>query len=280
MYAPAVGVFVDAGWLLAAAGLLLLGSARRDELACDYGSLVETLSDHVDRHSTGMRRLRTYWYDAAVGGVPNHDHNRIASFPYVTVRLGRLNRNRQQKGVDVLIYRDLMKLAQERAISRAYLVAGDEDLRQGVVEAKELGVQVVLLGMPIEEGQNQSVRLVRECDEYIVLPSEVWSEHFRRRDPDEVPDHEEVAAARRIGEAFARRWAEQATEAEVEKILEGFPHLPQQLDVELIVFAESELALGSLRQRPDLKQEARGTFWFVLRAVADGGDAPSPEEPG
>jgi uncharacterized LabA/DUF88 family protein len=267
---------VDAGWLLAAAGLLVLGSPRREDLACDYRGLLESLGDHVDGHSTGMRRLRTYWYDAAVGGLPTHEHNRIAAFPYVTVRLGRLSRARQQKGVDFLIYRDMMKLAHERAISRAYLLTGDEDLREGVVEAKEVGVQVVLLGMPIEEGQNQSARLVRDCDEYVVLPSDLWKRHFHRRDPDAEPDDETLANARRLGETFARRWAKLTAREEVEEVLAAFPHLPQRLDIELIVFAENEL--GSLRQRPDLKQEVRGTFWFALRDVA-GGDRPATGGP-
>lgn len=260
---PATAVFVDAGWLLAAAGQAAIGASRREEVACDYGGLVASLTAHVDRHSAGMRLLRTYWYDAAVGGLPSHEHNRIAAFPYVTLRLGRLSRNGQQKGVDVLIYRDLMKLSQERVISRAYLVAGDEDLRQGVVEAKEVGVQVVLLGMPVEEGHNQSVRLVRDSDEYAVLPNDVWEAHFRRRDPGEATDDDAVAAARRLGEGFARRWAGAAAADELDATLDAFPTLPQRLDIDLIVFAEAEL--GSLRRRPDLKQEVRGAFWSALR---------------
>ncbi|HVE67395.1 MAG TPA: NYN domain-containing protein [Solirubrobacteraceae bacterium] len=266
---PATAVFVDAGWLLAAAGLATVGARRREEVACDYGGLLESLTAHVDRHSAGMRLLRTYWYDAAVGGVPSHEHNRIAAYPYVNLRLGRLSRNGQQKGVDVLIYRDLMKLARERVISRAYLIAGDEDLRQGVVEAKEVGVQVVLLGMPIEEGQNQSVRLVRDSDEYAVLPSDVWEGHFRRRDPDEPSDDEAVALARRLGDGFARRWAGSAPADDVGATLDAFPKLPQPLDLDLIVFAETEL--GSLRGRPDLKQEVRGAFWSALRQAGGAG---------
>ena len=236
-------------------------------MACDYGGLVASLASHVDEHSAGMRRLRTYWYDAAVGGVPSYEHNRIAGFPYVTLRLGRLSRNGQQKGVDVLIYRDLMTLARERAISRAYLVAGDEDLREGVVEAQEVGVQVVLLGMPVEDGHNQSARLVRDCDEYHVVPGEVWRRHFRRRDPEEGEDEESVAVARRLGEDFARRWAAAEPGSAVEAMLEAFPTLPHRVDIDLIVFAEAEL--GSLRQRPDLKQEIRGSFWSTLRGAAE-----------
>jgi uncharacterized LabA/DUF88 family protein len=263
------GVFVDAGWVLAAAAMQVLGTPYRDELTCDYRLLVADLAEYVERHSGGAPILRTYWYDAAPGGTPTYEHDRIAAFPYVTVRLGRLNRERQQKGVDVLIYRDLMTLARERAIGRAYLVAGDEDLRVGVEEAKEFGVQVVLLGMPIEEGHNQSARLVRECDDYVVLPREVWEPHFSRRNPDDAqPDAGEVALARRLGDAFAREWARKSSRDDALSLLESFPTLPQELDIQLLVYAEEEL--GSLRRRPDLKSEIRGTFWAALKEETRG----------
>jgi uncharacterized LabA/DUF88 family protein len=263
-------VFVDAGWLLAAAALDVLGTPYRDELACDYRGLVAGLTDAVERHSEGAARLRTYWYDAAPGGTPTYEHDRIAGFPYLKVRLGRLNKARQQKGVDVLIYHDLLTLARERAITRAYLVAGDEDLREGVAEAQKIGIQVVLLGMPIERGHNQSARLVRECDEYLILPRESWRPHCSRRSADEAPEvqHDDVVTARTVGAVFAREWAERSAAEEVREVLDSFPTLPQQLDIELLLAAEEEL--GSLRGRPDLKSELRGTFWFALKEVARG----------
>jgi uncharacterized LabA/DUF88 family protein len=260
---PAAATFVDAGWLLASAGLLVNGSPRREDLWCNYGALLPALGRYVEQHSEGMRLLRTYWYDGAVGGVATTDHKRIAGLPYVTVQLGRLSSDRQQKGVDSKIYRDLMKLARERAVARVYLVAGDEDLRIGVTEAKEMGVQVVLLGMPVEDGQNQSALLVRECDEYVSLPAEVWREHFARREDAEEPDDENVALARRIGRSFAREWVDRVSGEEAKKMLGAFPTVPSDLDIELVTFAERDL--GSLRQRPDLKQELRGSFWFELR---------------
>src|SRR3712207_9253694 len=39
---------------------------------------------------------------------------------------------------------DLIILSEERAIATAYLLGGDEDLREGVAEAQERGVRVVL----------------------------------------------------------------------------------------------------------------------------------------
>jgi uncharacterized LabA/DUF88 family protein len=270
-------LFVDAGFLLAAAAQEVLGTPYRDELSCDYRALIESIAGYVDRHSGEVPRLRTYWYDAAPGGMPTYEHERIAGFPYVKVRLGRLNKARQQKGVDVLIYHDLLTLAQERALSRAYLVAGDEDLREGVAEAQKVGVQVVLLGMPIERGHNQSARLVRECDEYLVLPRKAWEPHCSRRtDEDQEATPEDVAAARTAGAVFARNWAQRTAPEEIAAVLGSFPTIPQQLDIELLLAAEEEL--GSLRGRKDIKSEMRGTFWLALNEVVRGADDAEQSE--
>jgi uncharacterized LabA/DUF88 family protein len=271
-------LFVDAGFLLAAAALEVLGTPFRDELSCDYRALIDGIVGCVDHHSGELPRLRTYWYDAAPDGMPTYEHERIAGFPYVKVRLGRLNRARQQKGVDVLIYQDLLTLARERAVSRAYLVAGDEDLREGVVEAQKVGVQVVLLGMPIERGHNQSARLVRECDEYLTLPREAWEPHFSRRTgDDQEATPEDVAAARKMGGAFARDWAQRTPPEEIRAVLNSFPTLPQRLDIELLLAAEEKL--GSLRGRTDLKTELRGHFWLTLNEEVRGLDDGQQSEP-
>ena len=86
------------------------------------------------------------------------------------LRLGRLNTNNQQKGVDALIYRDLMTLASERAVTDAFLISGDEDLREGVKAAQDRGVRVVLVGIETTSGFNQSRQgFVSEADELITL---------------------------------------------------------------------------------------------------------------
>lgn len=272
-----VGVFVDAGWLLAAGSLDLLGTSRRDELDCDYRALVDGIVSQVDAHSGGAPRLRTYWYDGAPGGSPSYEHDRIAALPYVKVRLGRLSRSRQQKGVDVLIYHDLLTLASARAITRAYLIAGDEDLREGVSEAQKLGIQVVLFGMPVEKGHNQSARLVRECDEYLTLPRGSWHPALRRREPgSREAAHEDVVAMRRVAGDFAREWARGRTTEEVRELLSRFPTLPSDLDAALL--ARGEETAGSLRRRHDLKEELRATFWFEFKDAASRGD--DQREPG
>ena len=73
-------------------------------------------------------------------------------------------------------------------------------------------------------------------------------------------------AARTAGAVFAREWGEVQAAEDLAVVLEGFPALPEHVDKELVQAAEKEL--GSLRHRPDLKAELRGTFWFALKAVA------------
>ena len=78
--------------------------------------------------------------------------------PNVKLRLGRINAKNQQKGVDALIYRDLTTLARERAICDAFLLAGDEDLREGVKAAQDMGVRVTLIGIDQNEPLRHTAR--------------------------------------------------------------------------------------------------------------------------
>lgn len=62
-----------------------------------------------------------------------------------------------------------MRLSQNSAIATAFLLSGDEDLREGVVEAQEMGVRVILVGTEPFSGENQADPLRREADDVIVL---------------------------------------------------------------------------------------------------------------
>jgi len=200
-------IFVDAGYLLAEGGRLTCGTTSRPAFNCDYRELTTRLAQWVREHG-GMDLLRTYWYDGAARGVPSPDHELIGGFPYLKVRLGRVIHG-EQKGVDALIYRDLMTLARERAIARAYLLSGDEDLREGVLAAQDMGVQVVLIGVPTSQRTNQSAALVREADEHVVLPREYWEPHFttRKKEPaEETTPAVGPPEAQTAGRAFAVSW--------------------------------------------------------------------------
>jgi hypothetical protein len=268
-----VATFVDAGFLLGAAATEVLGKPRREALRCDYGAFLAAVHEHVARHSGEAPSLRTYWYDAAPRGQALPEHKRIALLPYVKLRLGHLGPS-GQKGVGVLMHSDLLTLAHERAIGRAYLVAGDEDLREAVAEAQRLGLQVVIVGLPSTLGHSQSPELVRECDDDLVLPREAWAPHFSERDiADDEAGSDDVVLARRIAREYAEAWSARTDAQERKAVLAALPKLPRQLDVDLLHAGEEQL--GSLRRRPDLKQEMRFVFAHAVRGAggAGGGSA-------
>jgi hypothetical protein len=167
-------IFVDVGYVVASVAELLAGAPERHLVTCDYGQLVRSLVGDAST-DCGMPHLRTYWYDASMSGQPEHDQVTLADLPGVRLRLGRLVRG-EQKGVDSRLVRDLIVLARDRAMVAAYLLAGDEDICEGVSEAQDHGVRVTVLGVP---GVNQSRLLMQQSDEHRVLPEEFWRAHFR-----------------------------------------------------------------------------------------------------
>ncbi|HTX13178.1 MAG TPA: NYN domain-containing protein [Solirubrobacteraceae bacterium] len=270
-------IFVDAGYLLAAGGQLCCGTRSRAAFNCDYTRLMADLADWVKRHSDGMQSLRTYWYDGAINGVPTAEHERIGGLPYVKVRLGRIHSG-QQKGVDALIYRDLMTLARERAIARAYLLSGDEDLREGVVASQDMGVQVILLGVPTSQRTNQSAALVREADDHIVLDRDYWERYFSlptaRSAGTPTPTE---AAAQTAGRAFAIEWLSKATSEVLGELIADRPRIPGTLDYSLI--SDAEKMLGPLRERQDLKKALRAAFWSAIDEARKVPPAKAPTTP-
>lgn len=267
--------FVDAGYLLAAGGRLTCGTNSRSAFECDYVGLTTKLAEWVRTHHEGrLSPLRTYWYDGASNAVPTPDHERIGGLPYVKVRLGRLIRG-EQKGVDALIYRDLMTLARERAITCAYLISGDEDLREGVVAAQDMGVQVVLIGIPANRS-NQSAALIREADEHLVLPKDFWDPYFSSPDASNsgtvTPT---ISAAQTAGRAFAKSWAEASEVEKIDELLADEPRIPRDLDPKLL--EEAEKTVGSLVDRQDLKKELRAAFWTEMKEARNAA-TDSPQE--
>ena len=164
-------VFVDAGYALACGAELCVHAegAKRSAINCSYAGLIAGLTKEL-QNRCNRELLRVYWYDGAINQVHTADHLAIGQLPDVKVRLGRVVHG-LQKGVDTLIVLDLTTLARERAISTAYLLSGDEDLREGVVVAQQLGVRVSLVGFePLNSWHpNQAGTLIREADEHIVL---------------------------------------------------------------------------------------------------------------
>jgi uncharacterized LabA/DUF88 family protein len=281
---PKTALLIDAGYLIAAGGLLCCNSWRREDIACDYAGLLAALRDDLSARAGDSLFLRAYWYDAAIDGRPTFEQARIGRLPYVKLRLGRLSKDGTQKGVDGMIYGDLLVLAQRGAVDRVFLISGDDDICEGVREAQRYGVLVELLTIPGTTSQhNVSAHLAAEVDQLTVLPKRFWSAYLSPRDGRaDPPDDELVADTRAQGAAFARHLAETGRASEVEALLRRFPHLPHEVDVMLLAWAER--SLGSLRRRPDLKRELRAHFWFELkdgasleRSMAAVDDSPLPE---
>jgi uncharacterized LabA/DUF88 family protein len=270
-------ILVDVGYLLAEGGKAYLGVPKRSGVRCDYGEVATALEELCREHS-GVPLLRSYWYDGAPDYVPTPDHLTIAELPRVKLRLGRLVTRRRevvQKGVDSLIVHDMITLAHERAVTSIHVLAGDEDLREGVAAAQRLGVQVVLLGIPARN-PNQALPLIREADEHVLLEAPVLQGFFHAAGYQpgvEAPrageaEEDPVAAVSKFGEDFAREWLARTDVAQIGELLALEPRIPQELDVQLIVAAEE--ALGRpLRGDQPLRRALRASFWSEIKRRAD-----------
>jgi uncharacterized LabA/DUF88 family protein len=263
--ADRVALFVDAGFLVAEAGGICCDTKVRADLAVDYDPLIKRLIELAVEDS-GERLLRVYWYDAAREGIPIRDHLQVAQLDDVKLRLGRLVHHEgrvEQKGVDSLIIRDLMTLARERAIATAYVVGGDEDLREGVAAAQDMGARVAVIG--IEGAVAGTLRM--EADRGLTLDAGFLGPFFslKRAEPDDVVS--DVSITRDVGHSFARSCVESLPRQQLGALLTDYPRIPPNLDAQLL--REAEAALGSLRERFNLKVELRAAFWEGLsQAVA------------
>jgi uncharacterized LabA/DUF88 family protein len=170
-------IFVDAGYLYAASGALLLEATSRREYRVAAEKLIEALTHHADKQLVG-ELLRVYWYDAAPRRQPTVDQRVIANLPLVKLRLGNLNAQGQQKGVDAQLRADLEALARHRGITDAVLLAGDEDMLPAVEAAQRYGVRVHLWGVEPTHGSNQAEWLVWESDTVEVLAAEFLRPYF------------------------------------------------------------------------------------------------------
>jgi hypothetical protein len=86
-------LFVDAGYLMAAASTRLTGTPLRSAVEVDVPGLLEDVSARVQA-DCGLPLLRVSWYDAGGrAGTPDQRQREIAELPGVKVRLGRLGAN-------------------------------------------------------------------------------------------------------------------------------------------------------------------------------------------
>ncbi|WP_395110879.1 NYN domain-containing protein [Actinomadura sp. SCN-SB] len=187
-------VFVDAGYLYAASGALLLDCGSRREYRVAAEKLIKALTGHADSRLVG-ELLRVYWFDAAPKKQPTVDQRVIANLPLVKLRLGNLNAQGQQKGVDAQLREDLEALARHRAITDAVLLAGDEDMLPAVEAAQAYGVRVHLWGVEPTHGSNQAEWLVWESDTVEVLSADFLRPYFTKAKVLPVPAAPSAPAA-------------------------------------------------------------------------------------
>ena len=159
-----VAVFVDAGYVFAQGSTTITGLKTpkpRDQLDLNADEIVSRLRKLAGEISRGKELLRIYWYDGAPPSGPSPEQTRLARLNDVKLRLGQLNSEGQQKGVDSLIVTDLVELARNKAIGDALVVTGDEDIRIGLQIAQSLGIRVHLLGIegpPTRRTQSETLR--------------------------------------------------------------------------------------------------------------------------
>ncbi|WP_299528452.1 NYN domain-containing protein [uncultured Streptomyces sp.] len=263
-------IFVDAGYVYAAAGLLVTGTEDRRSFDLDAEGLIDAFIDKARTIFADSRLLRVYWYDGARRRIHTTEQQTIAELPDVKVRLGNLNANNQQKGVDSLIRTDLESLARHRAISDAALVGGDEDLVSAVEAAQGYGARVHLWGIEAGDGRNQAEPLLWEVDSSRTFDLDFCRPYVTRRPvttyEDDgggpMPSREDV---RFVGAQIAAAWLVARGRESLADLLPGQPYLPGSVDQDLLVEAE-RLLQRSLRGHASLRRALRDGFWQHLQA--------------
>ncbi|MDC5698966.1 NYN domain-containing protein [Intrasporangium calvum] len=177
-------LYVDAGYLLAAAATRVTGTSLRGSVVISYPDLVSRLVEQAEALS-GLPLLRVNWYDSGnrPGGAPDATQDSIGMLPRVKLRLGRTSPHGEQKGVDLRIGLDLAAHGRNHVVDTMYLVSGDDDLSEAVEEAQSHGAQVVILAVPDSKGRAHAVsnHLIRESDGLELVDPETIDDTIRPR---------------------------------------------------------------------------------------------------
>lgn len=156
-------------------------------------------------------------------------------------------------------------MSTERAIATAYLVGGDEDLREGMSEAQERGVRVVLIGVEPLNEQNLSPTLAMEADDVHLLDRAFVEPHFRLREA-EIVQEVEAGGARdpnQLGRAYAATYVERQGQEAAKLLAQERPRsIPPEVDRLLLIYGAQALGVARLDDAP--KREIRRGFWAAL----------------
>ncbi len=242
-------IFVDAGYLFAQGAAALTGAKKpRTQLRLETGRVIEELQESLESRAPDATLLRVYWYDGTGFRGPTLEQQQLAAMDNVKLRLGFINSQGEQKGVDSLIVTDLVELARNGAISDALLLSGDEDVRIGVQLAQSFGVRVHLLGIIPSRG-SQSRQLRHEADtteewcaetvaRFLTITEPIAEETTRPKAPDKtdeaIPDLKDAATA------FAQSLPESEQPAIREHIRENFS-IPSEYDGPLLGKARDKI---------------------------------------
>lgn len=182
-------LYVDAGYLLAAAATRVAGTSLRSSIHVEYRALIESLITEAEQRS-GLPLLRVHWYDSARDAVPDPQQVRIGELRKVKLRLGRFGREGEQKGVDLRIGLDMVTHARNGATDVFFLVSGDDDLTEAVEEAQGHGVEVIVLAVPDagEKPHGVSRHLLRAADDLDLLAGSVIDETVIRVEVSPKPE--------------------------------------------------------------------------------------------
>lgn len=175
-------LYVDAGYLIAAASTRVTGTSLRSATEVDVPGLLAELTNQVEA-DCGLPLLRIHWYDSGTRqGASSGSQRDIATLPKVKLRLGRVGFNGEQKGVDLKLALDLITQSRNKAAEVVYLVSGDDDLSEAVEEAQHHGVQVISLVVPDEQGQAVSVsqNLQMTVDQLQLIRTQVIDDHVKK----------------------------------------------------------------------------------------------------
>jgi uncharacterized LabA/DUF88 family protein len=163
-----IAVFIDGGYL---------DHVLRDEfhgIKIDYEKFPKLLANNDNL-------LRTYYYHCEPwqDNPPTEEqseffsnaqrfHSALRKIPNFEVRLGRLasrGRNQDgkmivvQKGVDIYLTVDFLRLSFQRSITKAFIVTNDSDFVPAIRYVKDQGVQVILV-----HGRNPQRHLLESVD--------------------------------------------------------------------------------------------------------------------
>ena len=287
-----LSIFIDAGYLFKqGAGATLGMKLPRKDVHLDARRFVADLATWLCTDRPDEELLRTYWYDGAARGVPSTEQLDVAALPFVKMRLGRINSAGQQKGVDTLIVRDLMVLSQERSIQRAFVLSGDEDLREGIEYAQDRGVRVAIVGIDAGGDRSQSPELVREADESLILPAEILANTMTRvaavatapaasaaspsgatattAPPGGVGGTTGSLAANPFAAhaaTFTREWLAKAPASGSANLVAGRPSIPRDIDAQILRFAVNASGVRTIGDED--RRAMRAAFWLVLTTEA------------